>query len=131
MTPPTDPAPPSFDDVPQTGAGPSVADQVAGTVARKLLGWIAAAAGSGLVALIGASLLFWSTVQADAARAEEVHRTMQRDVAHLEGDVEEHGHAELGEDVATLRTKIDRMQEDVDRIERLLDERLPPRPRRR
>jgi len=33
--------------------------------------------------------------------------------------------------VATLRTKIDRMQEDVDRIERLLDERLPPRPRRR
>lgn len=118
---------PDLEDVPTTGAGPSVADQVAGTVARKLLGWLAGVAAIGLVALVGASLAFWSTSQATSARAEEVHRTLQRDMTHTVGQIEHHGHTDVSQELATLRTKIDGIQEDVTRIQRLLDERLPPR----
>ena len=120
MTPP-----PDFEDVPQTGAG--IADVVAGIVARKLLGWLAGVMAAGLVVLIAASLVFWSTVQADTARSEEVHRTLQRDVASLDGDLEAHGHPEIAEDLgamrtdlATLRTKVDAIAVDVSAIEELL-----------
>jgi ubiquinone biosynthesis protein UbiJ len=133
----TDPAPPSFDDVPST-SGPSVADQVASTVARSLVKWLGGIAASGIVVFVGAGLLFWSGVKADAAVAEQTHRTLQRDVAELAGDVEQHGHPDIAEDisdirrdVARLETKVGDMAEDVARIERPLDERLPPRRRPR
>jgi len=126
--PPTDPAPPSYDDVPTTGATPSIADQVSGAANRAVTKAVVAVALALLVPGLVGAVAFYTSVKADSARTEEVNRVMQRDIASVAGDVDAHGHSDLGEDVATLRTKIDRMQEDVDRIRRLLDERLPPRP---
>ena len=126
---PTDPAPAQLDDD-RTGTGISVEDRVASTVSRSIVKWLATLGASGLVVLVGAGLLFWSSTQAQAARSEEVHRTLQRDATELAGDVEQHGHPEIAQDIAAiqrdvgiLQTKIDSIGRDVEEIERLLRQR--------
>ena len=133
----TDPALPAFDESPSK-AQPSMAEQVSRALAPTLVKWAAGMLATGMLMLGGTSLAFYTSTHADGARAEEVHRTLQRDVTGLAGDVEDHAHPEIAEDIseirtdlATLRTKIMDMGDDIDDIERLLDERLPPRRRPR
>jgi hypothetical protein len=129
-------APLNYEDVPITGHAPipaNIAEQVTAQVSKKIVGWGAGIIAVGVVALVGSTIVFYSTVHADQARAEEVHSTLRRDVTALEvfqrGQVERH--TLLVTQVATLTTKIDTQTTTLVRIQRLLDERLPPRPTRR
>lgn len=109
----------------------TVADQVTNAVSKKIIGWLAGILATGLIALTSASVAFFATVRADAARNEEVHRSMQRGLAEVESDVGEHEHSNMSEDIAVLRSKTTSMDNRLQSMQKLLDERLPLRRGRR
>ena len=146
----TDPNPPDYSDLPSSrpldptpvGGVPNPApiDLVRQDVAAmrqrdedragQLRGWALGIIAAGILGFGGTALVFWTTVQSDQARNEEVHQTLRRELEAVSDDQSDATRdlAEIRRDVSLIKasaSSVERGQDDtarrLERIERALD----------
>ena len=89
--------------------------------------WALGIIATGIIGFGGTALTFYSSVQADQARSEEVHRRLESDIVELNAATDGHTQAlaDIAGDVSSLKAVVESGQRDelrrLQRIEAAID----------